>query len=315
MNFGVLFSGQGSQKPGMGLDFLSDSLFAQTIDEASQICHFDLRTIFKSENGELNQTLYVQPALVSFEVGIWKMLMRDTNLKANSMIGLSLGEYSALLASQAMNFADGVALVCDRAKYMQDDSDKVNSTMAAVLNPNWDELKQLIAKQQKSGQQIYFCNYNSPKQVVLGGTVDAINDVIFMINDQKIAKKAISLNVSGAFHTPLYDNASKKMYARLKNMTFKTPTSSVISNTFVKPFAKDNIAQIMEIQLARPTHFADCVEYMQKNYPIDTTLEIGPGKTLSSFSKKVNRNFGKYRIGSLSEYEKFVEGYQNEFKK
>ena len=114
MNFGILFSGQGAQKPGMGLDFLVDPLFKETIELASEASKQDIETIFASKNNELAKTIHVQPALVAFEIGIFRMLMRDLpNLNIGGMVGLSLGEYGAMAASGALDLDNTISLVTD----------------------------------------------------------------------------------------------------------------------------------------------------------------------------------------------------------
>lgn len=306
MKFAVLFSGQGSQKPGMGLDFLIDPLFNETIKEASKASKQDIEADFRSENDELKKTIHVQPALVAFEAGIYQMLKRDLRLDIAGMIGLSLGEYGAMQASGALNLPDTISLVSDRAKYMQEDADRAQSGMAALLKPDLKEVENLIDELQDDGQKVYLANYNSPKQVVIAGEKAAVKLAAKQISEQKLAKKVVLLRVNGAFHTPLFNEASKKMHQRLNQVTFQNNKIPVISNTTAEPF-KENWASIMEKQLAVPTHFGECLNWLLEHEEVDATLEIGPGKTLTSFAHQIDRNLENYRIGSLSEYQKFIE--------
>lgn len=169
MQIGVLFSGQGAQKPGMGVDFLGDPLFCQLVEEASQATGLNIATLMKGEGGELDYTKYVQPALVTVSYGIYRMLERDLQLPIAGMVGLSLGEYAALMAARALDFTPGMALLADRARYMQEDADQVPSTLAAIVEPKLDVVSQAVEAAQAAGQGVYFANYNSPDQVVLGG--------------------------------------------------------------------------------------------------------------------------------------------------
>lgn len=307
MQIGVLFSGQGAQKPGMGVDFLGDPLFCQLVEEASQATGLNIATLMKGEGGELDYTKYVQPALVTVSYGIYRMLERDLQLPIAGMVGLSLGEYAALMAARALDFTPGMALLADRARYMQEDADQVPSTLAAIVEPKLDVVSQAVEAAQAAGQGVYFANYNSPDQVVLGGAKEALEQVVEEITAKEAAKKAVVLKVSGAFHTQFFNGARQKMTERLKTVAFHTPTVPVISNTTVTPFEKEGLADVLARQLAVPTHFGDDLAYLINHQGVDTTLEIGPGKTLTRFAKQVDRKLTRYRISSLADYQAFVK--------
>lgn len=158
MKIGILFSGQGAQKPGMGLDLLVDPLFAQTVAEASAATGLDITTILRSEHGELDQTANVQPALVTVSYGLYRMLRRDLpKLPVAGMVGLSLGEYAALLAAKAVSAADGFKLLADRGRYMQTDADAQASGLAALVDPQEKVVNQVLAT-----SAVQVANYNSP---------------------------------------------------------------------------------------------------------------------------------------------------------
>lgn len=310
MQYALLFSGQGAQKPEMGLDFLVDPLFKETIEEASEASNLDLVKIFKSEHEELKKTLYVQPALVSFEAGIYRLLKRDLpTLPVAGMIGLSLGEYGAVYASGALNLSETIKLVTDRARYMQEDANQVESTMAALIKPDLAKVKEIIAQEEQKGQQVFIANYNSPVQVVIGGTVDAVKKTAKLIKEEAAAKKAIVLRVNGAFHTPLFNGAKLKMHKRLQECQFEENKIPVISNTTKQPF-DHNWAEVLEVQLAQPTYFGADLQYLIKsNSQLKASLEIGPGKTLTAFTKQIDPNLNNYRIGTYQEYQDFINNY------
>lgn len=305
MKFGLLFSGQGSQKTGIALDFMNDPLFNETIKLASNVSQIDLERVFQNEEGQLEKTRTLQPALVAFEAGIARMLERDLpDLQVGGMIGLSLGEYGAMYASHALGLSDTIKLVSARAQYMQADADKVENAMAALIKPDLPEIEKVLANLQAEGKQVYVANYNSPKQVVIAGVKQDVAQATAELADY--AKKIIPLNVNGAFHTPLFNEASKKMHEYLKHVTFLKNQVPVISNTTMKPLTND-WGEVMERQLAVPTHFGECLKYLIKESQLEATLEIGPGKTLTSFAKQVDRNLKNYRIGNLAEYQQFIE--------
>ncbi|GHV97918.1 malonyl CoA-acyl carrier protein transacylase [Lactobacillus nasalidis] len=312
MKFGILFSGQGAQTAGMGLDFLADPLFKETTDQASQACGLDLPAIWQNRQGELDETRYVQPALVAFEYGVWRLLERDTDLPICGMAGLSLGEYGALLASGYLSWPSGLELVKDRGEYMQLDSEKVASGMLALVKPKLPELEEFLRQKQEAGSRVYLANYNSPKQVVLAGVQAELPEISQEITSLQLAKRAISLPVAGAFHTPLYQEASRKMHERLQGEPFASGKHPVISNTTKQAFSQEKLAEILEVQLMQPTHFAACVQELL-NRGMTASLEIGPGHALSSFAKQTDRKLQGWQIGSLEEYQQFVEDYQNGF--
>lgn len=306
MKIGILFSGQGAQKPGMGIDLLADPLFAQTVADASEATGLDITTILRGEHGELNQTANVQPALVTVSYGIYRMLCRDLpKLPVAGMVGLSLGEYAALLAAQALSAADGFKLLADRGRYMQTDADAQAGGLAALVDPQEKVVDQVLAT-----STVRVANYNSPHQLVIGGPAAELKTVVAQLKAAKAAKKIVILRVSGAFHTPLFNNARQKMHDRLASVSFATPRVPVISNTTVQPFTADHLAEILERQLAVPTHFGADLQYLIDHEKIDQTLEIGPGKTLSHFARQVDRHLQRAHIATMADYEDYVKEHQ-----
>ena len=306
MKLAILFSGQGSQFTDMGLDFYQESpIFKDCVDKASEIADFKITSVFANDGDKLSETKYIQPAIVAMSIGIWKMLQNTlgNKLAVEGMVGLSLGEYSALIASQKLSFSDGMSVLKDRAIYMQDDANKVDSKMAAIIDPQIEVIKKLCIDY----PNVYVANYNTPKQLVIGGDGEELVDVVDKINSLNAAKKIVELKVSGAFHTPLFTNASQKMEMRLSNVTFTEGSNLVISNTTMHPFEKDSLAEILVKQIIKPTYFGECVQYLIDNKNIDTVLEIGPGKTLSKFTKQIDKSIKRYHISKLSDFKKFID--------
>ena len=307
MKFGILFSGQGSQKPGMGIDFLADKDFANTIQMASEATGLNIIKILKSEHDELSATANVQPALVAVSCGIYQMLQRDLpKLPVGGMVGLSLGEYAAVISAHAVSFKAGLSLLADRGRYMQADADAVASTMAALIDPDLDVVKHVLS----SHPTVTIANYNSPRQVVIGGPEKETQTVAQILKEKNAAKRVVVLKVSGAFHTALFDNARQKMHQRLKKVSFTDPQVPVISNTTIQPFTAANLAPILERQLAQPTHFGEDLQYLIDHEEVDATFEIGPGKTLNRFARQVNGNLQREHISSMRDYQAFVKEHQ-----
>ena len=308
MKIGFLFSGQGAQYSNMGLDlYESDSIYRETVEQASALTGMDLGTIYRNENNELAQTVYVQPAIVTMSLGITRMLKRDLpQLDVRGMVGLSLGEYSALIAADSLDFENGMRVLKDRAMYMQSDAEKTDGAMAAVMKTDIDVIENICKKASNETEVVCPANYNSPKQVVIGGNKAAVVRAIKLFHEQEI-KNVIPLKVSGAFHTPLFKKASSLMGKRLANVQFEKTTVPVISNTTAQPFAPEKTKEILTRQLTSPTHFHQCVDYMINNLGINTVVEIGPGQTLSKFTKQIDKKIERYHIDNQSNYQKFIE--------
>ena len=292
---GLLFSGQGAQVPGMGKDFYDKiPVFAETIDQASEICGFDLTECFGSSE-MLKQTKYVQPALCAFSYGVFKALKNAApGLNVVGGIGLSLGEYPALIASSMLDFETGMKLVSKRAEFMQEDCDRHQSSMA-------EKICAVISTDEKP---VSIANYTSPKQVVIGGDDEAVKKASEKLSEEG-KMRVVELNVNGAFHTPLFRTSSQRLGEVLKAVSFKDPEFVIESNTDKIPFTKENAAEILQRQVMSPTHFAACVEKMIKDCEIETFVEIGPGETLSKFVRQIDRNVGRASVETLEKMQKF----------
>lgn len=302
----LLFSGQGAQYSGMGLDlYQNDPLFKEKIEQASQASGLDLVEILTNKDGQLDKTAYVQPALVAVSLGIYAMLKRDYTLDIAGMVGLSLGEYGALMASGALDEHEGMRLLRARGEYMQADADATASMMAAVLGPDIPQVEAICRQVNQAEHPVAVANYNSPKQVVIGGNPAAVTQTIKKLQTVGAAKKVVPLQVSGAFHTPLFKNSSSQLERRLQTVGFNEPQVPVISNTTGQPFTKDNIATILSRQVCVPTHFADCIKYLLAKREVTGVLEIGPGVTLSKFVKQIDRNLARYHIEDLATYQAY----------
>ncbi|TPR41054.1 [acyl-carrier-protein] S-malonyltransferase [Apilactobacillus micheneri] len=275
MNICYLFSGQGSQFKEMGQDlYKSNSIYKETIDEASKTLDLNLADpdIFDNPNN-------TQISILTMSVAIYRILA-DKLDKPVAMMGLSLGEYSALVAAKALSFQSGLKLVHDRSHYMDEAGKQNPGSMAAVLGVSPDFVKDVCDQI----DDVYPANYNTKKQTVIGGTKEGVQKAMTELKE-KGAKRVIPLKVAVASHTPLMQPASDQLAKRLESVEFDEPEFDVISNTTVKPFNTDTIKETLTNQLINPTHFMqDVASIEDKN--IDAFIEIGPGNTLSKLAKK-----------------------------
>lgn len=307
MTIGILFSGQGSQEAKMGFDFLGDYLFSKIISNASSFSGLNMLKILENKNKELSNTYNLQPTLTALNYGIYKLLRRDLpDLEVSCMAGLSLGEYSALISANALSLKQGIKLLVDRGKYMQEASIRNKGKMIALINPNIDEVIKVcnICK-------VEIANHNSLKQIVLGGYAPEINCAEKMIFETKAASRIIELKVSGAFHTSLFEEVQKQMAKSLDNIIFQDPKIPVISNTIIKPFNKENLATILAKQVSNPTYFGKDIEFMKNKYGVTNLIQIGPGKALTSFARQMSLGIKTYNISNMNEYQHFLKNYRN----
>ncbi|WP_054657350.1 ACP S-malonyltransferase [Apilactobacillus ozensis] len=288
MNICYLFSGQGSQFPKMGQDlYKSNAIYKKTIDEASSVLNLNL-----SDPDIFDNSKNTQIAILTMSVAIYRILA-DKLPKASVGMGLSLGEYSALVAAKALSFQSGLKLVHDRSMYMDEAGEKNPGAMAAVLGISPDTVKQVC----DDIDGVYPANYNTAKQTVIGGTKDGVKKAMEVFKAQGV-KRVIPLKVAVASHTPLMQLASDKLSERLANEDFNEPEFTVMSNTTAKPFAASSIKETLVQQLINPTHFMQDLQAVEDNQ-IDAFIEIGPGNTLSKLAKKTVKGVPTYNVDSV----------------
>ena len=213
-----LFAGQGAQYLGMGKDLYDFyPIVKETIDKASQVLGYDLRQLIDQEENKLNQTRYTQLAILATSVAIYRLLV-EKGLKPDMVAGLSLGEYSALVASGALDFEEAIALVAKRGAYMEEAAPAGSGKMVAVLNTPVDVIEEACKKASEFGV-VTPANYNTPSQIVIGGEVVAVDRTVELLKEAG-AKRILPLNVSGPFHTALLEPASQKLAEVLTEVQF-----------------------------------------------------------------------------------------------
>lgn len=286
-----LFSGQGQQFLGMGQDIYSqESLYRETLAEASDAVHLDLtdpEVMASSDNTQIS--------IVVFSMGIYRVLAHD-GLVLTAASGLSLGEYSALIASGMLSFAQTLLFIQDRERYMSEAGEKHPAAMAAVMKADAQLVNEACESARKQGK-VYIANYNSPRQIVIGGDQQGI-DAAKAYLLAKGVKRIVPVNMSVASHTPLMAEASERLAERIESLPIHSGQFSVISNTINQPFTVSNLKDTLVNQLIKPTHFSENIQSLNA-VPHDFFVEIGPGKTLSKFAKQTVSDIETYSVDNI----------------
>lgn len=293
MKTAFIFSGQGAQYPGMGKElYEQEPIVRQTFAQASEVLGYDMADLCFTENDQLNQTEYTQPAILTVSIAFWRVLA-EKGFQADALAGLSLGEYSALVASGAIDFQTAVALVAKRGAYMTQAAPQGTGKMVAVMNTPIETIEECCRKASKLGI-VAPANYNTPQQIVIGGEVAAVDAALEYLKEAG-AKRMIPLNVSGPFHTPLLQPAAEKLRETLKEVDFSKMAVPVVSTMTAKVISEDEIKHILEKQVMSPVRFYESIATF-KELGITRTVEIGPGKVLTGFIKKIDRTIDTLRV-------------------
>lgn len=302
---GLLFPGQGSQYVGMGKDLFDQYAEAKEVFlVADKVLGYSLSSImFEGPESTLLETVYSQLAIYVHSMAVYKVLTARTQFVPSLVSGLSLGEYSALVASQRVSFEDGLRVIQKRAELMQNACQQAQGGMVAVLGLSVDLVEEAL--QQFQGG-IWIANYNAPKQLVVAGYKDRIEESKSIFTEMK-AKRVVPLKVSGAFHTPLMQEAQDALQPSLRQLKMSDSSIAFASNVVLKSLVdSEEIRESLIRQMTSPTlWYQNCLSMDQQ---VDIFLEIGPGKVLSSLGKSIGLSHGILSLNSPETIEQFLMG-------
>ncbi len=298
-----MFPGQGAQYVGMGKEFYDMNEKSKAIFEtASKATGLDIEALCFEENEDIHITEYTQIAMLTAEVAMMQAVL-DLGIKPDVTGGLSLGEYAALVASGVMNFEDCAKVVRKRGIYMQDEVPVGQGAMAAIIALDADKIAEVCDSVEGI---VGIANYNCPGQIAISGEKAAVEKASELLKEAG-AKRCLPLKVSGPFHSPMLIGAGEKLAKELENVKIHDiaiPYVTNVTGDFVTD--KNEVKDLLATQVSNSVKWIQCVEAMLAD-GVDTFIEIGPGKTLSSFVKKINKEVTIVNVDKYEDLEKVKE--------
>lgn len=306
---GFVYAGQGSQVVGMGKSFYDNYQIAKDVFDNIDL-DIDVKKIcFEGPIEELSKTSNTQPCMVTVAI-IATRLLKENGIVPDYVAGLSLGEYSALNAAGVLTDNDAIDLVRFRGQAMERAAAGIESKMFVIIGLDRELLNEAVNEAKDLGF-VAIANYNCPGQLVIAGEVDAVTKASELALE-KGARRAIPLNTSGPFHTELLAPASKELKEKFTTVTFNEMQIPVVFNSSAKELEPGtSIAKMLEKQVMSSVYFEDSIRYMISK-GVDTIIEIGPGKVLSGFIRKIDKSIKTYQVEDQASLEKTLMGLKGE---
>lgn len=303
-----VFPGQGSQSIGMLADMLPlNTIIHKTFAEASETLGYDLWQLVQTgPEDELNDTRRTQPAMLTAGIAIWRLWQAQKGPQPQYLTGHSLGEYTALVAAGAMDFADAVKLVEQRGEFMQLAVPAGHGAMAAILGLDAEQVRQICEAAAGEGH-VAAANYNAPEQIVIAGNTAAVDRAVEAAKAAG-AKRAITLPVSVPSHCALMRPAAEQLATQLETITINPPGIPIIHNADVAEHADAAaIRMALTSQLFKPVRWVETVQIM-KDKGVQHVVECGPGKVLAGLNKRIDRTLNTLPINDAASFESALAG-------
>ena len=306
-----VFPGQGAQVVGMGKDFYDNYDIAKKLfDEADEALGYSIKKMcFEGPEEELKLTANTQPAILVVSV-IVSEILKSNGITPAIAGGHSLGEYSALVSANVLDFKDAVLLVHKRGQFMQEAVPVGEGSMAAIIGLDDDKIVEVCTNVSKDVSEVQAVNFNCPGQTVIAGTAKGVDAAVEELKAAG-AKKAVVLPVSAPFHSTLMAPAAKKLATELEKITFRDAEFPIAANVNGKLETKaDEIKQNLITQADHPVKWIECVNAM-KDFGADTFIEAGPGKTLCGFNKRIDRKITSLNVEDIESLNKTIDNIKN----
>jgi [acyl-carrier-protein] S-malonyltransferase len=303
----AIFPGQGSQKVGMGKDlYEAFDAAREAFDEANEILGFDLKSVcFEGPDEKLVQTRYTQPAIVAHSIAAWR-LIASGGFRPDYVAGHSVGEYAALVAGGVLTYAGALRLVKVRAEAMQNCGEENPGTMAAIIGMPEERLSDLLEGARAAGV-IEAANFNSPGQTVVSGDIAAVTRAT-EIAPGLGAKRAVRLNVSAAFHSPLMEKSVADLSAMVGQVEFRPASVPVVCNVTARPGTDPvEIRELLKKQLLSPVLWQQSMQFMIRE-GVKNFVEVGPGNVLCGLLRRIDRSADCASCSDVKTVNEFLGG-------
>jgi len=303
----IIFAGQGSQAVGMGKDFYENSEVAREMfEKAGERIGVDFKELMFEENEKLSQTAYTQPAILLVQMIAYK-LFKDAcpDVKAELFLGHSLGEFSALCASGAIDYVDAVELVHKRGSFMQGACEEIEAGMMAIVGLDDDSVEKICSDAQSNGKKVWPANYNQDGQLVVAGMK---SDLVSLEDTFKEvgAKRALLLNMSVASHCELLASAQEPLAELMSNMVSDSFEAPVVSNVTTERYSsKDEAVSLLKDQLIKPVKYKQSIQAIAND--VDMAIEFGQGVVLKGLNRRIAKDMKTLNISDMASLEKVKE--------
>ena len=307
MKIALLFPGQGAQYVGMGKELYENYLCTKKIyDEAIALLDWDIKEVcFTDQNALIHQTRYTQGALFTTNYGIYEAL-KEEGIKAEAVLGFSLGEYDALVASGILDFKNALKLVDLRATYMEECAVASPGGMSAVIGMEANKVYELCQQiSEQVGSSVTVANDNCEGQVTVAGTAKAL-EVASHAFKEAGAKRVIPLKVSGAFHSPLMKDAAHQLERHLADVTFTEPIIPIVSNVTAQFITANEARENIPLQIVNGVRFRESILYLLEQ-GFDTFIEVGPKCTLSNLVKKISKDVETLHVEDMESLKEVIQ--------
>jgi [acyl-carrier-protein] S-malonyltransferase len=303
----IIFSGQGSQAVGMGKDFYENSELAKKmfLDAGARI-GISFKDLIFEENPKLNETQYTQPAILLIQMIAYRLFKEaNPDIKAELFLGHSLGEFSALCASGAIDFVDAIELVHKRGSYMKEACESIDAGMMAIVGLDDESVESICQKAQEDGKKVWPANYNQDGQLVIAGMKSDLSSLEGEFKEAG-AKRALLLNMSVASHCELLKSAQEPLEELMQKMLQDEFEAPVISNVTTKPYStKEEAVALLKDQLIKPVKYKQSIKAIAGD--VDIAIEFGHGVVLKGLNRRIVKDLKTLNISDMVSLAKVIE--------
>jgi [acyl-carrier-protein] S-malonyltransferase len=303
----MIFAGQGSQAIGMGKDFYENSDIAKEMfKKAGERIGVDFKALLFDENDKLSQTAYTQPAILLVQMIAYRLFKEACpDVKPTLFLGHSLGEFSALCASGAIDYIDAVELVHNRGAYMQSACDDIDAGMMVIVGLDDESVEKICLDAQADGKKVWAANYNQDGQIVVAGMKSDLKDLEQTFKDAG-AKRALLLDMSVASHCDLLASAQEPLEKLMLDMVNDSFDAPIISNVTTKPYSsKDEAVSLLKEQLVKPVKYKHSILSIAGD--VDLAIEFGNGVTLKGLNRRIAKELKTLNISDMASLAKVKE--------